>query len=42
MESSERKTELHYVTKLRKNGGFMLSFLDKLRIKFSKENNRKA
>ena len=28
--------ELHYVTKLRKRGGFMLSFLDKLRIKFPK------
>lgn len=28
--------ELHYITKLRKRGGFTLSFLDKLRIKFPK------
>lgn len=42
LESSERKTELHYVTKLRKRGGFIMSFLDKLRITFCKENNRKA
>ena len=35
LESSERKTEQHSVTKVRKRGGLMSSLLDKLRIEIS-------